>query len=170
MPSATDNGTFGPARVAENDATFVLINVERKGNAMYDKILAAIDESDVADRVLMAASELAALSQGEVLVLHLREREPSKFGVTSAESAGEAQALVDAAVGKLSAAGIRAQGHARDTLFGHAAQEIINDAKANEIGVIVVGSRGHGDLAGLLLGSTAHKVIHLSDKPVLVVR
>jgi nucleotide-binding universal stress UspA family protein len=26
------------------------------------------------------------------------------------------------------------------------------------------------DLAGLLLGSTAHKVIQLSDRPVLVVR
>jgi nucleotide-binding universal stress UspA family protein len=25
-------------------------------------------------------------------------------------------------------------------------------------------------MAGLLLGSTAHKVIHLSDRPVLVVR
>ena len=26
------------------------------------------------------------------------------------------------------------------------------------------------DLAGLVLGSTAHKVIHLSDRPVLIVR
>jgi nucleotide-binding universal stress UspA family protein len=33
-----------------------------------------------------------------------------------------------------------------------------------------MGSRGRGDIAGLLLGSTAHKVIHLSDRPVLVVR
>jgi nucleotide-binding universal stress UspA family protein len=30
-------------------------------------------------------------------------------------------------------------------------------------------SRGRGDPAGLL-GSTAHKVIHLADRPVLVVR
>jgi nucleotide-binding universal stress UspA family protein len=36
--------------------------------------------------------------------------------------------------------------------------------------VIVMGSRGRGDLAGLVLGSTAHKVIHLADRPVLVVR
>ena len=27
-----------------------------------------------------------------------------------------------------------------------------------------------GDLAGLVLGSTARKVIHLADRPVLVVR
>jgi len=26
------------------------------------------------------------------------------------------------------------------------------------------------DLAGLVLGSTAHKVIHLTDRPVLIVR
>jgi nucleotide-binding universal stress UspA family protein len=33
-----------------------------------------------------------------------------------------------------------------------------------------MGSRGHGDLAGLVLGSTAHQVIHLADRRVLVVR
>jgi nucleotide-binding universal stress UspA family protein len=33
-----------------------------------------------------------------------------------------------------------------------------------------MGSRGSSDLAGLVLGSTAHKVIHLADRPVLVVR
>jgi nucleotide-binding universal stress UspA family protein len=27
-----------------------------------------------------------------------------------------------------------------------------------------MGSRGRGDLAGLVLGSTAHKVIHLTDR------
>jgi nucleotide-binding universal stress UspA family protein len=33
-----------------------------------------------------------------------------------------------------------------------------------------MGSRGRSELAGLVLGSTAHKVIHLADRPVLVVR
>jgi nucleotide-binding universal stress UspA family protein len=33
-----------------------------------------------------------------------------------------------------------------------------------------MGSRGHRDLVGLVLDSTAHKVIHLADRPVLVVR
>ena len=46
----------------------------------------------------------------------------------------------------------------------------LEDAKSLDVGVIMMGSRGRGDLAGLVLGSTAHKVIHLADRPVLVVR
>jgi len=138
---------------------------------MYERILAAVDESDVADRVLAAARELAALSHGEVFVLHLREREPTKFGVaTSTESAAGARSLVDDAVQKLAAAGVQAAGAARESVFGYAAREIIAEAGSRDAGVIVMGSRCRGDLAGLLLGSTAHKVIHLADRPVLVVR
>ena len=42
---------------------------------MYDKILVAVDHSEVSDRALDAARDLALLSRGEVWVLHLRERE-----------------------------------------------------------------------------------------------
>ena len=137
---------------------------------MYEKILAAVDESEMADRVLAAAGDLAKLSRGDVLVVHMREREQTKFGMTSAESREDAQAFVEASVGKLTATGISARGSARDVMFGHTAREIIDDAESNDIDIIVMGSRGRGDLAGLLLGSTAHKVIHLTHKPVLVVR
>jgi nucleotide-binding universal stress UspA family protein len=58
----------------------------------------------------------------------------------------------------------------RDTVFGYAAREIVEDAKLHDVNLIVMGSRGRGDLVGLVLGSTAHKVIHLADRPVLVVR
>jgi nucleotide-binding universal stress UspA family protein len=58
----------------------------------------------------------------------------------------------------------------RNTTFGHAAREIMEDAKEHDVNVIVMGSRGRSELAGLVLGSTAHKVIHLADRPVLVVR
>ncbi len=137
---------------------------------MYEKIQIAIDDSEIAERVVEAATQMAALSHGEVWVLHLREREPRKFGVTSSESTDVAQAAVDAAVGKLSSAGIEAHGSVRDVLYGYAAREIIADATAHDAGVIVMGSRGRSDLSGLLVGSTAHKVIHLADRPVLVVR
>jgi nucleotide-binding universal stress UspA family protein len=139
---------------------------------MYDRILVAVDHSEISDRAVVAARDLALLSQGEVWVLHLRERETgAKTGVLVIdETTQDANAAVAAAVDVLTAAGVKAHGEVRNTIFGYAAREIINDADEVDADVIVMGSRGRGDLAGLLLGSTAHKVIHLSHRPVLVVR
>jgi nucleotide-binding universal stress UspA family protein len=139
---------------------------------MYERLLVAVDHSPSTDRVLAAARDLAALSGGEVWVLHLREREvmPPRGGTYVTETSDEARASVDAAVAELTEAGIKAHGEVKDTVYGHAAREIMQDAKAHDVGAIIMGSRGHTDLAGLVLGSTAHKVIHLADRPVLVVR
>jgi nucleotide-binding universal stress UspA family protein len=138
---------------------------------MYARVLAAVDHSEVSERVLAAARDLAQLSKGEVWVLHLREREViPRMGLVPAESEDEAELAVTTAVGELTAAGVTAHGVIRDTIFGHAAREIMDDAREHQADVIVMGSRGRGDLTGLILGSTAHKVIHLADRPVLVVR
>jgi len=138
----------------------------------YDKILVAVDHSPAADRAVLAARDLAVLSNGEVWVLHLREHEAgSKVGpVPPSETSKEATASVDAVVKVFTDAGVKAHGEVWNTIFGYAAREIVADAKNHEVDVIVMGSRGHGDLVGLVLGSTAHKVIHLTDRPVLVIR
>jgi nucleotide-binding universal stress UspA family protein len=138
---------------------------------MYEKILVAVDHSKATGDVLGAARDLALLSHGEVWVLHLREREVMpRAGLIESESSDDAQAQVDAAVDELTKAGVKAHGVVRSTIYGYAAREIADDAKNLDVGVIVMGSRGRGDLAGLVLGSTTHKVIHLADRPVLVVR
>jgi nucleotide-binding universal stress UspA family protein len=138
---------------------------------MYEKLLVAVDHSDITERVLAAVRDLALLSSGEVWVLHLREREVMpRAGLIAMETSDDAQANVDAAVAELTEAGVKAHGSVRNTIYGHAAREIIAEAKAEDVSAIIMGSRGRGDLAGLVLGSTAHKVIHLADRPVLVVR
>jgi nucleotide-binding universal stress UspA family protein len=138
---------------------------------MYERLLVAVDHSEASERVLAAARNLASLSQAEVWVLHLREREVlPRAGLVPTESKDKARAEVDAAVEELVKAGINAHGEVRDTVFGYAARDIVDDAQEHDVNVIVMGSRGRGDLAGLVLGSTAHKVIHLADRPVLVVR
>ena len=139
---------------------------------MYDRILVAVDHSEMSDRAVRAARDLAVLSGGEVWVLHLREREMgAKTGVLRIdETTDDANAQVSASVDMLTEAGVKAHGEVRNTIFGYAAREIVNDAIEVDADVIVMGSRGRSDIAGLLLGSTAHKVIHLSDRPVLVVR
>lgn len=138
---------------------------------MYDKILVAVDRSEISDRAVLAARDLAVLSKGEVWVLHLREREVvAKDGVAmTGESVDEASAAVSDAVEVLTRADVKAHGEIRTTLFGYAAREILDDAIEHDADVIVMGSRGGSDVAGFILGSTAHKVIHLTDRPVLII-
>jgi len=132
----------------------------------------AVDHSEISDRAVLAARDLALLSRGEVWVLHLREREIAvKTGLAMTdETESDANAKVSAVVEKLAAAGVKAHGEVRTTLFGYAARDIVDDAIEHDADVIVMGSRGRSDLAGFILGSTAHKVIHLTDRPVLIVR
>ena len=138
---------------------------------MYERLLVAVDHSEVSERVLSAAQELAHLSQAEVWVLHVREREAlGRGGVVDIETADEAQKTVDDVVQELTRAGVKAHGEIRRTIYGYAAREIVDSAVEHDAGTIIMGSKGRGDLAGLVLGSTAHKVIHLADRPVLVVR
>jgi len=137
---------------------------------MYDRLLVAVDDSEVSGRVIAAAKDMASLSKGKVWVLHVREREFGRLGLTPSEPDEEVQQAVREGVDALIQAGIDAQGEVREAVFGQAAREIVNDAKKHDVGVIIMGSRGRSDLAGLMLGSTAHKVIHLTDRPVLVVR
>ena len=134
---------------------------------MYDKILVPVDHSEISDRAVLAARDLAVLSKGEVWVLHLREREVAvKTGVAmTTESADEANAAISAAVEVLTQAGVKAHGDIRTTLFGYAAREIVDDAIEHDADLIVMGSRGRSDLVGFILGSTAHKVIPRRTSP-----
>jgi nucleotide-binding universal stress UspA family protein len=138
---------------------------------MYDRLLLAVDDSDVAERVIDAAREMASLSDGEVWVLHVREKEVMpRGGFFMIESDATAQSVAEHAAKELDDAGIKAHYEVQSTIYGQAARVIVAAARAHDAGVIVMGSRGRSDLTGLLLGSTAHKVIHLCDRPVLVVR
>jgi nucleotide-binding universal stress UspA family protein len=47
---------------------------------------------------------------------------------------------------------------------------LVGLAEENDARMIIVGSYGEPPLKGALIGSTAHKLLHLSERPVLVVR
>jgi len=43
-------------------------------------------------------------------------------------------------------------------------------AREEDVDIVVVGPRGLGRLAGLLVGSVTDRLVQLADRPVLVVR
>jgi len=77
----------------------------------------------------------------------------------------------DAALAKakqmLSEAGVTYSAH---ILVGEAAPAIVEFAKSKDCSLIVIGAHGFGAVKGLLMGSVATKVIHLSPLPVLVAK
>jgi nucleotide-binding universal stress UspA family protein len=133
----------------------------------FERLLLAVDGSTHSRRAVPIAIELATPFKGEVFVLHAAERIRGQSGATSSS---EAEELVTSVVHQLNKAGVRARGEVHHVAMGHAAADIVETAKVEGSGVIVMGSRGLSDLAGMLLGSVAHKVIHLAHSPVLIVR
>lgn len=55
-------------------------------------------------------------------------------------------------------------------VVGPAAQSIVAQARNLQCDGIVMGTRGQGRLNGMALGSTSMKAIHLSDRPVTLIR
>ena len=56
------------------------------------------------------------------------------------------------------------------TRNGHPVEEIIAESLASDYDVIVMGTHGHGILAGAMMGSTAMRVVRRSHVPVMVIR
>lgn len=65
--------------------------------------------------------------------------------------------------------GLASVAYEADLVPGHGAGAILAAAEAREAGEIVVGTRGHGRLRSLVLGSVAQAVIHDAACPVLVI-
>ena len=74
---------------------------------------------------------------------------------------------LDGAVKVLAAAGIP---HVAKVVAGDAAHEIVEYAKTHHSEGIVMGTRGLGTIGTLVLGSIAHKVLHLTHVPVTLVK
>ena len=140
---------------------------------MFRTILLAVDGSKYSEKAVELARHLVGVGHEEVVVAHVTELLPARFQAypgLDAEADTEGIELTRSYVAELEEAGIRARAELRSAQFGGVARVLTNLAEDLNVGLIVMGSHGRGDLTALLLGSVAHKVLHLSDRPVLIAR
>jgi nucleotide-binding universal stress UspA family protein len=139
---------------------------------MFKKIIWATDGSEHADRALALAKSLAREAGASLLVLHYVEHlaGPGAHGAfPAAADEDDRQTRIAGQVRELAEQGIKAN---LKLVYGGttgAAHTIAQAAKEDGADVIVLGTRGHTALAGLLLGSVTQRLLHIAPCPVLAV-
>jgi len=121
-------------------------------------ILCAIDLGPLTGRVLFHAYGLSKLLDTRLLVLHVSADDSAHVRervLAECERAAPYEANIDS-----------------DSVIvtsGRVSEVIQREALRHEATLIVIGSRGHGGLARLLLGSTSEALLGLARTPVLLV-
>lgn len=140
---------------------------------MFENILLAVDGSEHSLHAARVASALAQAMKSQTLrIVVAFEPIPVHLGEPFMQETinarlREAEAIAQEAVETVGTISAEIQ---TETLEGNPAEVILEAAKTQNSNVIVMGSRGLGKLAGLLLGSTGQKVVSHAPYPVLIVR
>lgn len=145
---------------------------------MFERILIAVDGSEGSKKALKLASKLQQTCGSELLILtvfrhhSLLEASMSMVRPDDPESLddsmrGYAKEVAEEAKKIASEAG--AEKVRAFVKAGQPARMIVKFAEEHKADLIIVGSRGLGDMQGFLLGSVSHKVTSLASIPVMVV-
>jgi nucleotide-binding universal stress UspA family protein len=135
---------------------------------MFKTIVWATDGSPASERALPYARTLAA--EGALVVVHCKEilgGRAAGYPVLADED--EVQAKVLAQVDDLRSEGVDVSIRIASSMSGGAAHAIADVAAEVGADAIVVGTRGHSAIAGLLLGSVTQRLLHIAPCPVFAV-
>jgi nucleotide-binding universal stress UspA family protein len=137
------------------------------------KILVAVDGSKPSLKAVQLLVEHADWYRDpptvELVAIHLPVPKVSHIGKSQLERyyQEEGEGMLAAAKKKLDGAGIPYQA---TVLVGPVAETLVKHAKDKRCDLIYIGTRGMSELGKALVGSTATKVLHISDVPVLLVK
>ena len=138
------------------------------------KIVVGVDGSESSLGALRWAVRQAEMTKDDLLVLTVWSypERPAPFGMVPelplpddpmAEVRRRLDDVVDAAAGRKPSIAVRAE-----VVEGRAATALVEAARDAEL--LVVGSRGLGAIAGMLLGSVSEHCVRHAASPVVVVR
>lgn len=140
------------------------------------KILLPFDGSVHSINATKYALDLAKLYKAHVTIVHcydewdtnLSEISSSHSLITEirANRKKEAEAILKQAEGIFEKQGVD---YTLETIDGSPGNVLANRSKSKNYDLIIMGSHGHSEIAGLFLGSVTHKVLNTIYCPVLVV-
>ncbi|MCH1882556.1 universal stress protein [Agrococcus sp. ARC_14] len=132
-------------------------------------VVLGYDESPGAKQALTTAIDVAR-RYGEQLVIVCGTAPPGSLGEESRSHEAALQQLGGAAVAhavaEAQAAGVDA---ITALVSARPVEALLEQAEVHDATVIVVGTWGESPVRGAILGSTPHKLLHLSRRPVLCV-
>ncbi len=136
-------------------------------------VLVPVDFSESSRRAVHYALSLARPFDAEIRLLHVVEAlflPPDAEVVDLAAFAATLNNEAAKCLSKLREE-VAARGPATEELrAGTPYREIVDAARERNADLIIMGTRGRTGLAGMLMGSTAERVMHHAPCPVLVVR
>lgn len=132
-------------------------------------VVLGLDGSPDSTHAIPYAVEQAG-ADGRVVVVHVRELLAGRAaGMTLVANEDEIEADVRRQVEDLKSTGVTAELKVISAIAGGPAQVIADVAREQKADVIVVGTRGHRQIASLIIGSVTHKLLHMMPCPVLAV-
>ncbi|MBA3544155.1 MAG: universal stress protein [Chthoniobacterales bacterium] len=138
---------------------------------MYHHILIPLENSEADQAILDHIRPLARMTGAKLLLMHVADgwvaRNYNRLNLAESEEMKEDRAYLATRTAEL-----RAEGFTVDHLLalGEPADEMIKAAAAYGVDLIAMSTHGHRFISDLLYGSTADKVRHLVDVPVLLLK
>jgi nucleotide-binding universal stress UspA family protein len=141
---------------------------------MISKILVAVDGSESSERALKTAIGMAKQLDAELIIANVLEDfgDAAKIWKKHDSIVKELEHEHDALLKKYKAVALKQLSTKVETIRaeGYAAEQILKIANRRRVGMIVIGSRGLSAAKGIFLGSVSHKLVQLSERPILVVK
>ena len=140
---------------------------------MFHHVLIGYDGSPQSKKALEYGIDFAMHAGAELTIVTVFSKVPSYIGSPQYEDvmgriADEARRAAEMAAEQARACNVEKVNV--EVLEGSPAERLLALAEARGCDCIVVGSRGRGEMAGLLLGSVSDRLAHHARVPVLIVR
>ena len=138
---------------------------------MYKKILIPLENSQADQAILQHIRPLAKMMGASLILMHVADgwvaRNFEQLSLAESEEMKMDRAYLKSVAKTLQDEGFEVS---QTLAMGEPSDEIIKFARENEVDLIAMSTHGHRFISDLLYGSTADKVRHLVDVPVLLLK